>query len=150
MTTTRAEDLEAELRECVADVEAGDADAAILMHKMIAIELREDSMTAYTRDLLADMHLSIAKGIPADVAMMTQRVSGRPVHAMRQREIAAYVRAYRVDWDFRHKLGIRMPDDYHAQRPSDTEIFKRAAKRFGYTSWRSVKNICAARRTRKA
>lgn len=72
-------------------IDSGDPSAAPGLHALLAEGLRAGDLTEGERDLLADMHESIARGKAADVAMMTNKLRGRPRQVLRDREAINHV-----------------------------------------------------------
>lgn len=72
-------------------IEAGDPTAAPALHGLLAEALRAGDLTDQELALLADMHESIARGKPADVAMMTNKLPIRPRKILRDQLVINHV-----------------------------------------------------------
>jgi len=118
------------IRADLADAEAGDLEAVQSLHATLAEFLRAGKLTLYMIDLLAGMHESIANGSPADVAMLTKPVAGRPPNRSRDTRIHAFiahrVTAYNYLEEKAESLGDKLP-----ARPKMTAHYKAAAEHFG-------------------
>lgn len=83
--------MDASLRSLIAGADNGDPDATLKVHSALAHHLRENTLSDFMRETLAGMHESIARGIPADVAMLTKPPTGRPSRNQRDWHLYLYI-----------------------------------------------------------
>lgn len=133
----------------LADAEDGDTEAVRVLHSVLADCLRNDRLTPYTRELLADMHESIARGHPADVAMLTKPLTGRAPEHARDGRVHGYIEDELIRWKlgnrFRAELKRDRGTDVPNEPPKLADLYKLAAAEFDL-SVSSVKRIYLAQR----
>jgi len=123
---------DASIKSDLADAEKGDFEAVQSVHASLAEYLRAGKLTPYMIDLLAGMHESVAKGSPAELAMLTKPVSGRPPDLSRNARIHAFI-AYRVAaYTYLEQNVDQVPEGLPAKKTMKV-LCEEAAAQFGVT-----------------
>jgi hypothetical protein len=122
--------------------DGGDSKAVLELHAFLAQCLEQGNDTPLVREILIGMHKSMAKGIAADVAMMSKPSAGRPRNDLRDDRIYGFVQSHVTWWDmldFR-RAEIEKKFGPKPARPTMESIYKEAAVEFGL-HWTTIKRI---------
>jgi hypothetical protein len=123
---------DARLIELIDLLEANEKGAAHELHGYLSDCLRENCLTDLMRELLADMHNALSRGVATDRSMLVNPPRGRHKNTRRDDAIRRYVLS---------RLTLRQ---IGVPGFSPREVWREAARIFSVTQ-KTVKNICAKR-----
>lgn len=124
------------LLDHVLAMDRNESGAASSLHDFLSNELHRNTLTITAAHLLAAMHRALARGLPAEEAMLTKPPSGRPSKAERDRAVIRYMQGEEKMRELMAAAG--KPDECR----SKAESYKEAARIFSL-SVKTIRNICA-------
>lgn len=114
--------------------EDGDQEAVERLHSWLADMLRAGELSSEARQLLAEMHESIGRGLSVDTSMLAKPLRGGQNKTTRDGRIMLHILMQRVAWLIGHEAAKEkgQPTRFMRQHPKPTnkQVFAATAREF--------------------
>jgi hypothetical protein len=110
----------------------GDADAPVLLHRLLSEHLSANTLTPCMRKFLAEMTASLAAGHDPAAATLIKPTKGRPAKILRDERVCKFIADRVAFFDYATANRARIEAKFGAlpERPSMTAIYAAAALEF--------------------